>query len=67
MSEHEQHAERLEQEAEDLKRRSERLGDEIADTREDWERKQADGSVPGAVGEPPQESELPPPEPDETD
>jgi hypothetical protein len=54
-----------EREAEELERRSERLGDEIADAREDFARKQADDKVPGATGEPAEE--LPPPEPDETD
>ena len=67
MTEHEQHADRLAAEADDLQERSERLGQEISDTREDWERKQTDEAVPGAVGEPASASELPPPEPDETD
>jgi predicted nucleic acid-binding Zn-ribbon protein len=67
MTDHEQRAEQIEQEVEDLERQSKRLGDEISDTREDWERKQTDSSVPGAVGEPASASELPPPEPDETD
>jgi hypothetical protein len=73
-----------EQQADELEERSERLGEEIADVREDWERKKADDSVPGAqnpdTGLPPEanvttqgdrppesSSELPPPEPDETD
>ena len=47
MNEHEQQAERMEREAEEMKERSERLGDQISDTREDWERKVADESVPG--------------------
>ncbi len=67
MSEHKQQADRLEHEAETLQQRSDQLGDEIAETREDWERKQADDSVPGATGEPAGEGELPSPEPDETD
>lgn len=41
-----------EREAEELQERSEKLGDEIAGVREDWERKKADDSVPGAQGEP---------------
>lgn len=65
MSEYEQQADRHEAEAEDMARRSERLGEQISDVREDWERKQLDDSVPGAVGKP--KEELPPPEPDETD
>jgi hypothetical protein len=65
MAEHEEHAERLEREVEDMQRRSEQVGEDISDAREDWERKQADDAVPGAVGEPAEE--MPPPEPDETD
>lgn len=67
MSEHEQKADHLDHEADELQERSEQLREEISDVREDWERKQADPSVPGAVGEPASASELPPPEPDETD
>ena len=67
MSEHEQQTDRVDDEVAELQERSERLEQEISDVREDWERKQADGAVPGAVGEPAHESELPPPEPDETD
>ncbi len=54
-----------EREADDMARRSEELGEQISDVREDWERKQLDDGVPGAVGTP--KEELPPPEPDETD
>ena len=67
MSEHREHAARLETEADKLAAQSERLGEDIEETREDWEARQRDASVPGAVGEPKSESELPPPEPDETD
>ena len=57
-----------EREADEMQERSDRLGEEIADVREDWERKKADDGVPGAQGAPREtESELPPPEPDETD
>ena len=51
----------------ELQEQSDKLAEEISDVREDWERKQADPAVPGAVGEPASEDELPPPEPDETD
>jgi hypothetical protein len=61
MSEHEE----PEREADDMERRSEQVGEDIAEAREDWERKQRDDHVPGAVGEP--REEMPPPEPDETD
>lgn len=36
----------------DLERRAEELGEQIDDTRGDWEDKKADPSVPGAVGDP---------------
>ena len=36
-----------EREADELQERSDQLGEEIADAREDWERKKADDSVPG--------------------
>ena len=67
MSEHEQQADRLEGEADKLQQHSERLGEDIDETRKDWQQRQADAAVPGAVGDPPQESELPPPDPTETD
>jgi hypothetical protein len=57
MTEHEQQADRLDDEAEEMQKRSEQLGDEISDVREDWERKKADDSVPGAQNP---ESGLPP-------
>ena len=40
-----------EDELDEMAERSKQLGDEISDAREDWERKKADSSVPGAVGE----------------
>lgn len=67
MSEHKEQAQRLEGEADELQDRSDALGEEIADAREDWERKQADDAVPGATGEPKREREMPPPDPTETD
>jgi multidrug resistance efflux pump len=74
MSEYEQHADRLERELGDMERQSDRLESEIQETRADWERKQADSSVPGAdagrepegpeteEGERPGDSGDPPPE-----
>jgi hypothetical protein len=48
---HEQNPEQaLERQVEELEHDSEQLGDQIEETREDWESKQADESVPGAVG-----------------
>ena len=57
MSEHEEQADRLERETDEMAQRSERLESEITDVREDWERKRQDESVPGA---PAPESGLPP-------
>jgi hypothetical protein len=57
--------EQPEREVEEMEERSERLGEEISEARQDWERKQSDDRVPGAGGEP--KEAMPPPEPDETD
>jgi flagellar motility protein MotE (MotC chaperone) len=46
-----EHAE-PERDVADMEERSERLEEEIEDTREDWERKKRDSSVPGAAGDP---------------
>jgi len=62
MSEHEQQADRVERELDDMQEQSERLEGDISETREDWERKQRDESVPGAFGDP-EETEGPEPEP----
>jgi hypothetical protein len=53
---HEGLADKLEQESEALKRESDKLGQEISDTRSDWEAKRNDPSVAGA-----------PPPPDDDD
>ncbi len=62
-------AERAEGGADVLEERTEQLGEEIEETRQDWERKREDASVPGAPpppGERPpvgsEEEERPPPE-----
>jgi uncharacterized small protein (DUF1192 family) len=44
-----------EREVEEMEERSDRLEDEIEETRSDWERKKRDPSVPGA--EPPDDDE----------
>jgi hypothetical protein len=44
--------EQPERELEEMQERAEKLEDQIDEVREDWERKKADSSVPGAVGEP---------------
>ena len=62
---HQRQAEDLDREADEMEERSERLEDEISDARKDWESKQADPSVPGAVdedsdsGDPPPEQQYP--------
>ncbi len=48
MTEHDERARKLEDEASDMEERSARLEDEISDARDDWESKKADPSVPGA-------------------
>jgi len=54
-------AQQLERQVEDMQRQSERLGREVSETREDWEHKQSDPSVPGA---PPKEDRQGDPGPD---
>ena len=51
-NDHTEAADQAERGADEMEQRSERLADDIEGTREDWERKQADESVPGAAGEP---------------
>ena len=62
MSEHEEQADRAERELADMQKQSDRLGDDIEATRDDWERKQRDSSVPGAAGDPEKAEGDPPPE-----
>ncbi len=62
MSEHEDLAARAEQEADRLEERTDALGEQIEDTRADWERKKADPAVPGAAGNPERAEGDPPPE-----
>jgi hypothetical protein len=58
-------ADDLERKADDMEERSDRLEDEISEARKDWEQKQSDPSVPGAVdedadsGDPPPEQQYP--------
>jgi hypothetical protein len=54
MTEHEERADELERELDDMEERSERLEDDTSDAREDWERKKDDPGVPGA---PPDDSD----------
>jgi len=53
MNEHSDYADKLEREADSLDEQSERLGDDIEDTKKTWHERQADAGVPGAVGDPP--------------
>jgi hypothetical protein len=46
--EHEKRAEALEREADAMERDSEKVGDHIEETRQEWEAKAADPAVPGA-------------------
>ena len=55
--EHEDGAERLEQDVEQLEEQSERVDDHIRETRQDWERKEEDPAVPGAQPDPDEASE----------
>jgi hypothetical protein len=48
--EHDEQAEAAERELADMEERSERVGEHIDAARKDWESKQADPGVPGAVG-----------------
>jgi hypothetical protein len=57
--EHEEQAERLEHEAEDLEERSERVDEHIQAARQDWEEKEEDSSVPGAQPDPERSDQLP--------
>jgi hypothetical protein len=49
VEEHEEKANELEREADDLEQRSDRVGREVEETKSDWEARQADENVPGAV------------------
>jgi hypothetical protein len=51
-NDHTEAADAAERQADEMEHRSERLADDIEDTREEWERKQGDESVPGATGDP---------------
>ncbi len=57
MIEHEDHAEKLEREADSLEHDSERVGERIDETRRDWAAKEQDPTVPGAQPDPDDEDE----------
>jgi hypothetical protein len=46
--EHDDQADRMEEDADKLEQHSEKLGDRIDNAQDDWDRKQQDVSVPGA-------------------
>jgi hypothetical protein len=48
----EQAKEAADREVADLEERSDQVGERIDETRKDWQAKQADDAVPGAVGDP---------------
>jgi hypothetical protein len=58
---HEEKADQLERELDDMQHRSGKLGDEIESAGEDWEQKKRDPGVPGAAGAP-SEADGPQPE-----
>jgi chromosome segregation ATPase len=62
MSEHDERADELEHELDDMERRTDRLENEIGDVREDWERKKRDSRIPGAAGDPDSAEKGPQPE-----
>ena len=55
--EHEEQADRMEEDADKLEQHSDQLGERIEDVRDDWERKEHDVSVPGALPDPDEEEE----------
>jgi len=58
--EHDEQAERMEQDAERMEHDSEKVGDHIDETRRDWEAKEQDPSVPGARPDPDEEEDSVP-------
>ncbi len=57
-SDHQKLAAGGDREAEDLKQQGDKLGEDIDATKADWEHKQADASVPGAVPDPGDEGDA---------
>lgn len=65
-SDHQKLAAEGDREAEDLKRQGDKLDEDIEATKSDWEHKQADASVPGAVPDPADEGQAAESEPGES-
>jgi hypothetical protein len=55
--EHDEQAERMEEDADKLEQHSEQLGERIEGVKDDWERKEHDSSVPGAQPDPGEDEE----------
>jgi len=55
--EHDEQADRMEDDADRLAEHSEQLGQRIEHVQDDWERKEQDVSVPGAQPDPDEEEE----------
>ena len=53
-------ADHLEEEADDLERRSEKLEEKTGDVAQEWERKRSDPNVPGAPPRAEDEEDAPP-------
>jgi hypothetical protein len=58
--EHEEQAERMERDADRMEDHSEEVGDQIDETRREWEAKEEDPGVPGAQPDPGEEEEAVP-------
>ena len=55
--EHDERAERMEQDAERMEEHSDQLGERIDEAQGDWERKEQDPAVPGAQPDPGEDEE----------
>lgn len=60
MIEHDEQAEGLEREADNLEEQTDRVGERIEETRRDWEAKEQDPSVPGAQPDPDEQEQAAP-------
>ncbi len=58
--EHDEQAERMEDDAEKMEEHSDQLGERIDDIEGDWERKEQDPAVPGARPDPDEDEESVP-------
>jgi hypothetical protein len=65
--EHDEQADRLEENADKLEHHSAQLGERIEDAQDDWQRKEQDESVPGAQPDTDREEESKMETPDQSD